>query len=251
ASAAGRGARPTRGGRPGRIGGGRSPLNPGFPRWAVYTAVALVVAVLASWALFSSSFFGVRDVQVTGASVISVAKVREAVGLGPDDSLVSVSTSSVRKRVEQLPPVARASVSRSWPGTLVVRVTERTPIATVPVDGEPWLLDADGVPYARASRIGDDAAKLLPLEVEHASAGDHATREAAHVIAGLDAKTRALVGKVTAKSAAQVTLVLTDGREVIWGDASRMNDKLTMLPAVLEHSGSVYDISSPTAIVIK
>lgn len=234
-----------------RVGAGRSPLNPGFPKWAVWSAVALVLVLAGGWVIFSSTLFGVRDVEVSGAKVVAVQQVREAVALGPDDSLAAVNLADVTKRVEALPPVAKATVTRSWPGTLQVQITERTPVATVQVDGAPWAIDAEGMPYVEATALGKDSAALLPLEVAAPSPDDLATREAVTVITGLDDKAREIVDRVTATSAAQVTLVLKDGRQVIWGDSSKMNDKLTMLAGVLEHPGSIFDISSPTAIVIK
>lgn len=228
-----------------------SVLNPGFPRWAVIALVLVVITSCAGWVVFSSSWFGVREVQVAGAVVLSDAEVRDAVNLSADDALATVDTDAVAKRLEQLAPVADAKVRRSWPGTLVVQITERQPVATVQAGGKPWLIDIDGVPYVSADKIGKQADGLLPLEVDDPSPDSLATREAVAVIDALDKETSELVDTVTAESAAQVTLVLKDGREVIWGDSSRMNDKLTMLPAVLEHSGTIYDISSPTAIVIK
>lgn len=249
--------RPARRGRSkagarGRVGAGRSPLNPGFPRWAVLLVATVVVVAVGAWVLFSSSFFGVRKVEVVGEQVLTEQQVIDAVALGPDTSLVSVRPAAVANRVKAaLKPVARAEVSRSWPGTVVVRVTERTPVATVEVQGQPWLIDAEAVVYAEVSRIGERADGLIPLEVDQPTKETLAAREAAKVLAGLDQPTHDLVAKVEAPSAAHVTLILHDGRQVIWGDSSMMNDKLTMLPAVLEHSGSVFDISSPSAIVIK
>lgn len=228
-----------------------SVLNPGFPRWAVVALVLVVVAFSAGWVVFSSSWFGVREVRIEGAAVLSDAEVREVVDLTENDALATVDTEAVARRVEKLAPVADAQVLRSWPGTLTVRVTERQPVATVQAGGKPWLIDIEGVPYAAAAKVGSAADGLLPLEIDDPSPDSLATRQAVAVIDALDAETTELVDHVTAESGAQVTLVLTDGRRVIWGDASMMQDKLTMLPAVLEHAGSVFDISSPTAIVIK
>lgn len=228
-----------------------SVLNPGFPRWAVVATVLVVLLGAGSWLVFSSPWFGVREVQVEGAEVLSDAEVRDVVGLSEGDALAGVDTDAVAARVEKLAPVADAQVRRSWPGTLVVRITERRPVATVQAGGEPWLIDVEGVPYVAADQGGEQADGLLPLEVDNPSPDSLATREAVAVIAALDEPTKELVASVTAESAAQVTLELKDGRGVIWGDSSQMNDKLTMLTAVLEHSGSVYDLSSPTAIVIK
>ncbi|WP_134324383.1 cell division protein FtsQ/DivIB [Cumulibacter soli] len=237
---------------PTRAKGNRgSVLNPGFPRWAIIALVAAVVLVSGGWIVFSSSLFGVREITVDGNTVLSDEEVQSAVALSENDALATVDSDEVAAQIRQLPPVADVTVSRSWPSTLQVTITERQPVATVTVGDEPWLIDLEGVAYAAATKAPEAAKGLLPLEIEDPGPESLATREAVAVIDGLDGQTRELVAKVTAPSAAQVTLVLKDGREVIWGDSSRMNDKLTMLPAVLSHEGSVLDISSPTAIVIK
>lgn len=202
--------------------------------------------------VYFSSAFGVRDIRIEGTALVESSQVEQVIGLGPDDALASVDLDAVATTIEQqLPPVQSAQVRRSWPGTLVVTITERTPVATVKVDGAPWLIDATGTPYLAVSDYPEKLPNLLPLEVEEPSPDSLATREAVAVIDGLTDDVRELVASVSAPSAGQVTLQLADGRVVIWGDSSRMKDKLTMLPGVLEHSGSQFDISSPQAIVIK
>lgn len=216
------------------------------------TLVVVLLLGIGGWLVYFSSVFGVRDIQIKGTALVRSEQVEQIVGLGPDDALASVDLGAVASTIEQqLPPVKSASVSRSWPSTLVVTITERTPVATVTVDGAPWLIDATGTPYLAVADYPGELPTLLPLEVEDPSPKSLATREAVTVIAGLTDDVRELVALVSAPSAGQVTLQLTDGRLVIWGDSSRMKDKLTMLPGVLEHAGSQFDISSPQAIVIK
>lgn len=243
--------RSRRGRSRGRSRGG-SVLNPGFPKWAVGVLALVVLVGAGFWMVFFSSMFGVRDVTIKGTELVDEQQVEQAVGLGPDDALATVDLKAVADTIESaLPPVESAVVTRSWPGTLVVTVTERTPVATVTVDGAPWLIDATGTPYLAVADYPDDPPAVLPLDIDDPGPDDLATTEAVTVIAGLDDSTRELVASVSAPSAGEVTLTLQDGRVVIWGDASRMQDKITMLPAVLDHDGSVYDISSPQAIVIK
>lgn len=228
-----------------------SVLNPGFPKRMIAVLAVIVVLLAGAWVVLGSSWLGVREVRVEGNQVLSVEEVRAAVALGPGDALLLVDTEEVADRLTELPAVAHAQVERSWPAALVVTITERSPVATVQSGGEPWLIDIEGVVYVPAERIGEEAQELLALQVDDPSPDDLATTQAVEVIAGLDAATRDMVAEVTAPSAAQITLVLHDGREVIWGDSSRMNDKITMLPAVLDHEGEIFDISSPSAIVIK
>ncbi|GAB3302306.1 FtsQ-type POTRA domain-containing protein [Epidermidibacterium keratini] len=214
--------------------------------------VGVLLVGIGGWLVYFSSLFGVRDIKIEGTALVDSSEVEQIVGLGPNDALASVDLQSVASTIEQqLPPVKSAEVRRSWPSTLVVTIAERTPVATVTRDGAPWLIDDTGTPYLAASDYPDELPTLLPLEVKDPSPQSLATREAVTVIAGLSDDVRELVSAVSAPSAGEVTLQLSDGRVVIWGDSSRMQDKLTMLPGVLEHPGSEFDISSPQAIVIK
>ena len=63
----------------------------------------------------------------------------------PGTPLARVDTDAVAARVGALPPVASVEVSRSWPGTLVIDVTERSPVAAVATPTGFVLLDAAGV----------------------------------------------------------------------------------------------------------
>ena len=46
-------------------------------------------------------------------------------------------------------------------------------------------------------------------------------------------------------------MLLTDGREVIWGSVDRSALKMQILPAVLKQPGHVYDISVPSMLVVR
>jgi cell division protein FtsQ len=57
--------------------------------------------------------------------------------------MIDVDESGAARRVEALPWVARAQVSRRWPATVRISVTERRAVAVTRVDGGGWaLLDA-------------------------------------------------------------------------------------------------------------
>ena len=67
------------------------------------------------------------------------------------------------------------------------------------------------------------------------------------VVGSLDADTLARVDRGSAGSTGQVTLVLSDGARVRWGDASESALKARVLKVLLSQRASVYDVSSPHA----
>ena len=67
------------------------------------------------------------------------------------------------------------------------------------------------------------------------------------VVGSLDADTLARVAQGSAGATGQVTLVLSDGARVRWGDASESALKARVLKVLLSQRASVYDVSSPHA----
>ncbi|MBM3581210.1 MAG: FtsQ-type POTRA domain-containing protein, partial [Alphaproteobacteria bacterium] len=58
--------------------------------------------------------------------------------------LFAFDADAARRRLEELPWVRRASVSRMWPATIVVRIEEREPLALWQHQGRFALIDRDG-----------------------------------------------------------------------------------------------------------
>jgi cell division protein FtsQ len=108
----------------------------------VLGVVAVIVLALAAT---RTPLLDVDRVLVTGVDGARAEAVRSAAAVAPDQPLISLDTGSVASRVEDLPWVASAQVSRSWPATVRVRVTEREVVAAVQVtEQHVALVDADG-----------------------------------------------------------------------------------------------------------
>lgn len=99
-------------------------------------AIARVGGVLAlaaaAFLFLQSGFFRLERVVVTGNHRVSQAEVAVLTGVAPGARLYAIRLEQVAARVEQNPWVAKATVTRRWPATLVVDVTERQPAALVP-----------------------------------------------------------------------------------------------------------------------
>jgi cell division protein FtsQ len=75
-------------------------------------------------------------------------QVAAAAAITPEMRLFDVDLNAMRARVEALPWVAHARVSRVWPGRIAVRVWERQPYARW---GDKGLVDSEGVAYTPAA----------------------------------------------------------------------------------------------------
>lgn len=165
------------------------------PRWQrLLRLLALVVAVAGTvtspwWGprvLAQFDFFHVRRVVFEGMRYTPRA---EALALLQLDTLTSVwqELAPLASRLESHPLVARAAVERQLPGTILVRVTEREPVALVTRrDGR--LDPVDGAGH----RLPIDPARV-PLDVPLSASADSALM---HLLDGLKTAEPALYARV-------------------------------------------------------
>lgn len=125
---------------------------------AAFAAVALL-----AWVVAHSSLLGMDTVEVRGTSRLDPSAVRTAAAIDDGAPLLFLDDGAVAQRVERLPGVASASVRTELPGTVVIEVVERQPVAwaDAPAPDDTALLDASGRVIAR---VTDPPTGLLRLD---------------------------------------------------------------------------------------
>jgi cell division protein FtsQ len=201
--------------------------------------------VLLGWVLFMSPLLAVRNVDVSGTTRLTPAQVRAAADVVHGTPLARVDVAAVVRRVAALRPVDDVTVSRRWPSTLRINVIERHPVVGVVGTRGVTLLDAAGVAFAPAPSLPPG---VVRLQVSRPGPDDPATRSALQVLADLSPPMRGRVRIIRAASPASVTLVLADGRRVLWGGVGDTALKLQAAEALLKMPGSVYDVSRPQVV---
>jgi cell division protein FtsQ len=232
-------------------GSAKRSRRPADPRRTVLLGV-LALAVLggACWALLGSSLLVVRHVEVVGDRLVTAGQVREAAKIKPGTPLVSVNTEAAAARVEQLPPVLSAAVSRSWPDTIVITVRERTPVLAVAAAGGGYqLVDRHGVVVRSAAHKPAGMPLLSPAPA--VLRGSPAVGAVATVVHQLPPAVRARLKWVSAASANAVTLHLAGRVTVLWGSAGRGAQKSAELTLLLRTHARYYDISDPDTAVTR
>ena len=204
-------------------------------------AGALVLGVAAWYVVVFSGLFGVHAVTVTGLDVLTTDEVRQAAAVETGGSLALVDTDAVTRRVAALPAVAQVTVSRSWPTTLRIEVTERQPAMAIPSGSAFLIADATGVVF-----VTDASAPDSLVRVKADPGNQRAIADAGSAFSALSPKTAKAVRQVEASTPSSITLLLTGGRTVVWGGADQPALKSQVLDALLTHKASVYDVSAPS-----
>lgn len=210
---------------------------------------ALAVVGVAALVLTATPLFGVRTVRVRGNTVVSADQVRNAAAIAGGTPLATLDTAGVVRRVLTLPPVLHARVDRDWPSTVVITITERTAVGVLPgPDHQVDLIDANGVVFRT---VPDPPPGLPHLELDTPGPDDPCTRAALSVLGSLPEKLRSRLVTLSAPAPARISLQLTGGHTIIWGDDARNDDKAQVAMLLLDRDEQVIDVSYPDLVTVR
>lgn len=212
-------------------------------------AAAVIAVLVAVWIVAFSPVLGVRTVAVRGAGFVTAAQIRSAAGVKHGTPLLRLDTAPIVRRVEALVGVRSATVTKGYPNSVTITVTERVAVGFLDAGGGSFVLvDAGGVRF----RTLTQRPPRLPLLVVPGGAQATASAAAVATVAGdLPAAVLARVQSIQAFDPSAITLLLTDSRVVRWGGVERSADKARVLPALLQQPGTQFDVSDPDAVIAR
>lgn len=213
---------------------------------AVVGGVLLVV--FGAIFLYRSDLFHVDNVQVNGVSHLTSNEITSLAQVPDDSTLLRVDTTAIVERLKQNAWVQDATVSRVFPDTLEVDITEREPGAVVRVsDKAIWVISKDGAWLSAATdedwQAGPrivDVSKTLAQPVSGSDCDDGGIKNALAIIAGMSDELASKVQSISAESSIKTSLNLEDGITVAFGDSSDIEVKEAAIEALLEkYSGKI------------
>ena len=226
-------------------------------------AIAAAVVVAALVGMLWSPLLAVRHVRVVGSVHTPDADIVTAASLAGHRRMIDVRAGSDGAALRRLPWVARVTVRRRWPSTVIIAVTERSPVAMVGGPGGRVLGDAAGrilapapastsLPVVEAG-AGPLAPPALPAPGELGAVLDGAYRPGLAVAAGLPAALASRVVAVSIEGDGEVGLTLDGGGSAVLGAPSDLGAKLvavlTLLDRVQVGNGTL-DVTVPSAPVL-
>ena len=230
-----------------------------LPRAVALVACGAVLAVLAYVVARETSLFALRTLDVQGVSEPVAEQAREVMAAFVGESLASVDTDDVVRRLEALPTIVSASAERDFPHTLRVELREERPVAVVRHGDGAWMVSARG--RVMESVVVGSAARLprvwLSPDVAPPRPGVYLLpNEGGLVIDALSRLPDDFPVQIAAArgSVDELVLVVEDTKaELRLGEAAELRLKLAVAATVLESLGmqergelDYLDVSLPT-----
>jgi cell division protein FtsQ len=203
-------------------------------------AAAAVAAVLLAiyFALTYSPAFAVKQVEVTGASHLTSAKVVALAAVPSGATLLRLPSAEIRARLVSEPWISDATVHRVFPSTVRIDVTERRPAAVVDSDKALWLVDSSGFVIAQQSKGATSALVLVRDAVGvKPKAGtvspSQTLANALAILEGVSPQLRSAIRAVSTPSIDETALMTKDGVEVLVGSADELQKKDYLVRQIL------------------
>ena len=196
----------------------------------------------AVWLVYFSPLLVVRQVAVTGNQQLRSEQVVAAAQVPMRTPLARQDVKAIARRTTTLPAVQAASVTRRWPDTITVTITERRPLLAVRQPGGFALVDPEGVAFAESGSVpgGVVLADVNPSDRP-------LLQQVGAVAVALSGGLGGQVSVLAATDAQQISLKLKSGVTVNWGSAADSALKADIVAALLKKSGRAtsIDVSSP------
>lgn len=143
-------------------------------KWAVGAIIVICLVALLKItvreAFLKNPQFSLRQIAVRTEGPLTVQKIVRTTALTEGANLLTINMREIRSRLEQLPQVKHAKVSRDYAGLLTIEVKQRHPVAWIECtklglvagrSSSGYLIDAEAVPFP--CEVAPDAYQLLPL----------------------------------------------------------------------------------------
>ena len=208
--------------------------------WLIW--LILVLAVSGWWILYQSKWFIAQGVTVTGNSRLSVEQISAVAAVPIGNSLMSINTAAMTEQLMELTEIKVVTVERGWPHTILIQVTERTPIAVAATLSGFNLIDSEG---KNAGRVAAPPPGLLVISAVPES---KAMLGAINTLAVIPAQWQLI--ELAAATQDNIVATLGSGAVITFGSSERAADKVEVAQALLEKGYSVINVSAPDAATV-
>ena len=208
-----------------------------------FIGLLLVLVILIAGLLFiKSSYFTVGSIVVEGNKYVSVEDVYRIAEIPESINIFSLNTSTIKMRLLHDLRIAEADVSRRFPGTIVITMKERNPVAYVASSYGFLELDKQGVVLAVLKNIKQiNVPMLTGITLGNEYVGDKTEnlviKNIVNYLSLLDEVTLNKLSEVNLTSSEQIMVYTVNSVHIRLGSSERLADKAKLTNEILHELG--------------
>lgn len=205
--------------------------------------VVLVVLILAGAAYFTYAYFQVEDIKVEGDHpAFSNGDIAKLADIQPKTHMFFVDTNEIKEKIETEPYLEVNSITKQYPKTLVVTVTERRPVSVIPYADQYLLVDVNAnvlemltdspaEPYPAVTGFAIDAINLGKQISTQDSFKLTVYTEMMNALE--DKEIKDLMETIDLTDINNIKMKTRDGLEIKFGQSDKVTDKVKMIKRMI------------------
>ena len=125
----------------------------------------LVIAGIAGYYVLSLPIWKIQDVSVIGTSILSAEEIRNLSGIPLSENLFLTSFARARNNLKRIAAIKEFHLYRIPPGTVLIKINERKPIAMIVTSSASFIVDDEGFILNRNPNLSLNIPNLSDLPV--------------------------------------------------------------------------------------
>ncbi len=190
---------------------------------------------LSLYFFINSAFFNLQKIEVNGYSTVPQEDIIKLSGVTVRTNLFKIDIQDAITKIEMHPVVKSATISRKLPHTLVIHITERTPVAVVVGEDGYLAVDVEGIYVKKV----DDLPNLNLPVISGLTVKENTDPGIDLTTPGLEAALQLIrlmeepflknVAEIQAASPQSLTLKMLQGVEIRFGEPENIEHKLKLI----------------------
>ncbi len=207
--------------------------------FAFMMSVLFLIVIILSMVLITlvTPLFNVRKIKVTGNSWVTESDIQNSLGLDKEEKIFSIDKKLIKKRVETLPYVKEAKVSRTLPGTVNIKVSEADVCGYIMSDKNAVLFDRDGEVINVTYEIPTKVPEILGVKVTKSVIGEKINIDYAEKFDIIVMYATAIdkigiqekIDMIDVSDSASVTGIYDGRYDIFFGDSADLDYKIALM----------------------
>ena len=216
--------------------------------------------VVAAYMVARSPLLDVDEIAYVGLDQTTLDAALESAEIEKGQTLLGLDAGAAAERLELLPWVEEATVSRSWTGRVTIEVIERVAVASVMTAQDQWVLvDTSGRVLTGVVTASADLPKISGV-MAAGEPGSSLALDSAALLQVAELLPEVLSGRVDGiyrDGLGELWIALKSADRVLFGNESDLALKVVSMTTVLAEldergqSGWELDVSVPTLAVVR
>lgn len=208
----------------------------------IILAVVLIVLILTGAAYFTYVYFQVEDIKVEGASTFSSGDIAKLADIQPKTHMFFVNTEEIKEKIEAEPHIEVNSITKQYPKTLVVNITERIPEAITQHSDQFLLLDINANVMEMSPQQQEGQYPLVTgFAIDAANLGKQISTQDAFKVTVYtelittmnDKEIKDQIATIDLTDVNNIKMTTREGLAIKFGQADKITDKVKLIKKML------------------